>query len=65
MAKEVIAIQSEDKMAVWKLENIFKIPDIWNKCIILDLCLFMFEKYTPVRAEARIKVLWYVCQSIT
>ena len=40
------------------------ISDIWKKCIILDLCLFMFEKYTSGRAEARIKLL-YVCESIT
>ena len=33
------------------------ISDIWKKCIILDLCLFMFEKYTSGRAEARIKLL--------
>ena len=43
------------------IENI---SDIWKKCIILDLCLFMFEKYTSGRAEARIKLL-YVCESIT
>ena len=40
------------------------ISDIWKKCKKLDLCLFMFEKYTSERAEARIKLL-YVCQSIT
>ena len=34
------------------IENI---SDIWKKCIILDLCLFMFEKYTSGRGEARIK----------
>ena len=43
------------------IENI---SDIWKKCIILDLCLFMFEKYICGRGEARIKLL-YVCQSIT
>ena len=44
------------------IENI---SDIWKKCIIiLDLCFFMFEKYTSGRGEARIKLL-YVCQSIT
>ena len=26
--------------------------------LILDLCLFMFEKYTSRRAEARIKLLY-------
>ena len=54
MAKKVTAIQSEDKIAVWELENI---SDIWKKCIILDLCLFMFEKYTSGRAEDGIKLL--------
>ena len=40
------------------------ISHIWKNGIILDLCLFLFEKYTPGRAEARIRLL-YVCQSIT
>ena len=40
------------------------ISDIWKNGIIPDLCLFVFEKYTPRRAGARIKLL-YVCKSIT
>jgi len=48
------------KTGKYSFENI---SDIWKNGIILDLCLFVFEKYTPGRGEARIKLL-YVCQSI-
>ena len=58
MAKEVTAIQIIRRQnRHLKTRKYFEnISDIWKKCITLDLCLFMFEKYTPGRAEARIKL---------